>query len=455
MMEPSGAALEMPKVELTDRFCQAAKAASGRKIDYFDTTVKGLALRVSATGTKSWYAVYGPPEKRQWLKLGSYPEIPLGGDQGARQRARDIRAKVGDGSDPVAEKKAAATSQTVTDLVENYIKRHASTKRSSAEIARRLRKNISGHDADGNKLKDRSTGCVGDVKLSELHRRDITKAVDAVKDRGAGIEANRLFEDVRAMVRWARGRGDLDQNLVEGMRRPTETVERDRVLTVDEIDAMWSALNDAQMRESTRRVIRLCLVTGQRVGEIAGMAVDELDMESATWTIPSVRSKNNREHGVPLSPMAIEIIAAQLAEVRALSDRKHREMPPVVFPGPGARSPVTGAAIAKAIKREEMTKRGVTSIMGVDPWTAHDLRRTAATQMEAIGISPFVIGHVLNHVSVTKASITSRVYARYDYMREKRQALELWADRLDGILAGQDKIILIETKSDNDAVAAS
>jgi hypothetical protein len=116
----------MPRIELTDKFCQAAKATSGRKIDYFDTLVKGLVLRVSATGMKSWYAVYGPPAKRRWLKLGSYPEIPLGSDKGARQRARNTRAKVGDGGDPVAEKKAEAASQTVADLVENYIKRHAS-----------------------------------------------------------------------------------------------------------------------------------------------------------------------------------------------------------------------------------------------------------------------------------------------------------------------------------------
>ncbi|TPL90923.1 DUF4102 domain-containing protein [Mesorhizobium sp. B2-3-13] len=431
----------MPQNELTDKFCQSAKATSGRKVDYFDTLVKGLVLRVSAGGTKSWYLVYGPPAKRQWLKLGSYPEIPLGGDRGARQRARDARAKVGDGGDPVADKKSLAVSQTVADLVENYVKRHASTKRSGDEIARRLRKNVSGRDADGKKLEDCSAGCIGEVKLSELHRRDITKAIDAVKDRGAHVEANRLFEDVRAMIRWARGRGDLDQNLVEGMRKPTETVERDRVLSVDEIRTMWGALADADMRESTRRVIRLCLVTAQRVGEVCGITVDELDLDAALWTIPPTRSKNKREHAVPLSPMAVKIIRDQLADVKALAERKGRAMPAFVLPGPGARAPVTGAAIAKAIKREEVMKRGTATILGVEPWTSHDLRRSAATHMEELGISPFIIGHVLNHVSATKASITSRVYARYDYMREKREALELWADRLAGIVRGGAEVV--------------
>lgn len=433
----------MPQVELTDKFCQAAKASSGRKVDYFDRVVKGLVLRVSAAGAKSWFCVYGPPAKRQWLKLGSYPEIPLGSDKGARQRARDTRARVGDGGDPVAEKKAEAASQTVADLVENYIKRHASTNRSSAEIARRLRKNVSGRDSNGKKLEDRSAGCIGDVKLSELHRRDITKTIDAVKDRGAPVEANRLFEDVRAMVRWARGRGDLDQNLVEGMRPPAATVERDRVLAVDEIRAVWAALSAADMRESTRRVIRLCLVTGQRVGEIAGMMPDELDLESAVWTIPPCRSKNKREHKVPLSPMAVEIIGDQLADVKALAERKGRDIPAFVFPGPGARAPVTGAAVAKAIKRQEVTERGVSTIMGVEQFTAHDLRRTAATHMAELGVSPFTIAHVLNHASVTKSGVTGKHYNHFDYGKDKRSALELWADRLAGIVAaGADVIAL-------------
>ncbi|UVC12836.1 tyrosine-type recombinase/integrase [Mesorhizobium onobrychidis] len=417
----------MPTVELTDKFCQSARAVSGRKTDYFDTVVKGLALRVSTGGAKSWYAVYGPPAKRQWLKLGTYPETPLGSEKGARQKARDTRAKVGEGGDPAADRKAQAASQTAADLVDNYIARHASTKRSGDEIARRLRKNV----------KD----VIGDVKLSVLHRRDITKCIDAVKDRGAHVEANRLFEDVRAMVRWARGRGDLDTNLVEGMRKPTETTERDRVLSADEIKTMWKALPDADMRESTRRILRLCLVTGQRVGEVAGMSRDEFDLTRGIWIIPAARAKNKREHMVPLSDMAIEIIAAQLADATALAERKDRQLPQFVFPAPGGRVAVSGASVPKAVKREEITKRGVPTIMGVEPWTPHDLRRTAATHMEEIGISPFVIGHVLNHVSATKASITSRVYARYDYGREKREALDLWADRLAAIVESRGHIV--------------
>lgn len=402
----------MPQVELTDKFCQGAKCKTGRKADYFDTATKGLVLRVAATGAKTWFAVYGPPAKRQWLKLGSYPDLALGGDKGARQRARDTRAKVSEGGDPIADRKAAEASQAVRDLVENYIARRAATKRSHDAIARRLRKNV----AD----------VIGDVKLADLHRRDLTRCIDRVKDRGADTEANRVFEDMRAMVRWARGRGDLDSNLCEGMQKPSETVERDRVLTADEIRAVWAALPEADMREGTRRILRLCLVTDQRVGEVSGMTRAELNLDMATWTIPAKRAKNGREHVVPLSDMAIGIIREQIAEADALAKRKGRATPQWVFPGPGARAAVTVGGVDKAVSRHAW---------GIEHWTPHDLRRTAATHMEEIGVSPFIIGHVENHVSITRSSITSRVYARYDYAKEKREALYLWADRLAAILS--------------------
>ena len=167
----------MSTVELTDKFCQSAKAMGGRQTDYFDTVVRGLCLRVSPAGARTWNLLYTRPVdgKRARMKIGRYPEIKLGGDEGARQRAKNARAAVGDGSDPIADKKAQAASQSLADLVENYVARHASTKRTGPAIARRLRYNV--------------TSQIGGIKLSELHRRDITGCLDAIKDRGADVEA--------------------------------------------------------------------------------------------------------------------------------------------------------------------------------------------------------------------------------------------------------------------------
>jgi integrase len=408
----------MAAAQLSDRACATAKPIEGKQVELFDTLVRGLSLLVSAK-SKSFFVHYTKPDgKRARLKLGSYPDMSLAK---ARQKARDTRATVGEGIDPIEVKRERAASQTVSDLVENYIARHAAEKRSADEIARRLRKNVS--------------ATIGAIKLSELHRRDITRALDAVKDRGAPVEANRLFEDVRAMVRWARGRGDLDSNIMDGMRRPSETVERDRVLSADEIRKVWKALPDADMRESTARILKLCLMTGQRVGEVCEMKRGQLDLEGAIWTIPAEIAKNGREHKVPLSAIAQEIVLEQMAAVESLADRKERVVAEFVFPAPGGRSAVSAASVPKAVMRSNH--------LGIAPWTPHDLRRTAATMMAEGGVSPFIIGHVLNHASVTRATVTGRVYDRYDYGKEKREALETLAALIAGIIKGGAKVSAI------------
>lgn len=428
----------MPKLELSDRGIKAAKVSAGeRKLDLFDTLAKGLALRIGSGGSKVFFHVYSDAAgKRVWHRIGEYPEpITLAA---AREASRSLRGQVQGGKDPAVEKRAHDASQTVSDLVESYLARAVASRRSVNEIARRLRRNVSGRDKDGKAIEGASAGCIGDIKLNELHRRDLTKAIDAIVDRGAGTEANRVYEDVRAMVRWARGRGDLDENLTEGMTKPTVTAPRDRWLTEAEIAAVWQALPDADMSEGSRRILKLCLLLGQRVGEVAGMNTPELDLDAGAWTLPSARTKNGQQHVVPLPTMAVTIIREQLADVAALAKRKQREVPAEVFPAPGFRGAVAAMSVPKALKRLEVDGM----VLGVPSFTPHDLRRTAATGMEGLGISPHVIGHVLNHVSVTKASITSSVYARYDYSKEKSDALDLWAARLEAITAGKAAKIL-------------
>jgi hypothetical protein len=266
----------MPVTMLTDPFIRTAKPESGkRQTDYFDEATKGLSLCASAGGGRTFFLHYTRHRdgKRVRMKLGMYGDISLAQ---ARQFARDGRAAVGEGEDPASERRSDEASLRVRDLVESYVARHAATQRSANEIARRLRKNV----AD----------VIGDLTLARLHRRDLTRCIDKVKDRGAPVEANRVFEDLRAMLRWACARGDLDENLSEGMRRPADTVIRDRVLSPDEIRAFWNKLSDAAMQEGTRRILRLCLVTAARVGEVAGMSAGELDLERQVWTIPASRS---------------------------------------------------------------------------------------------------------------------------------------------------------------------
>jgi integrase len=285
---------------------------------------------------------------------------------------------------------------TVADLIEHYIAKHVRTLRTSKEVERRLRKNV--------------VPVIGATPLPSLHRRDIIRVLDPVLERGAPLESLKVFKDCRALLRWAVERGELDASPMDRMKPPAEEKSRERVLTDDELQVVWHST--ALAREDHRTILRLCLLTAQRLGEVTGMVCDEVDLKSSTWTIPAKRSKNGHKHAVPLSAAALALVRDAVTAARG--DR--------LFVGAGDSS-----SIGKCVSRARF---------GIAHWTVHDLRRTAVTQMAELGVSPIVLAHVINHRSVTKAGVTLSVYSRYDYAREKREALELWANRLEAIVGG-------------------
>ena len=253
---------------------------------------------------------------------------------------------------------------------------------------------------------------IGNVPLASFHKRDVNRVVAPVLERGRPAEAARVFEDVRALLRWGVARGDLDFNPMEGMRKPSTRGPRERVLSEDEIAYLWNGLDDAFPRSSTvRQIIKLCLLTGQRVGEVAGISASEIDARKRQWTIPGARSKNGCTHVVPLTDVSLDL-AKEIA----------------------AGEKLPGHAVAKTIRLAQER-------VGISQWTAHDLRRSVVTYMAELGVSPIVLGHVINHRSVTRAGVTLAVYQQYDYAKEKRQALELWADRLTGIVGSTAAVV--------------
>jgi integrase len=226
------------------------------------------------------------------------------------------------------------------------------------------------------------------------------------------------------MMRWALGQGYLDRNPLEGMDPPARSGSRERMLDEGEIRMLWNALPTSLARSPTcQEILRLCLITGQRVGEIAGMQRRELDLANAIWRIPAARSKNGHEHAVPLSPLAIKVIDRALTITREDAE--------FVFPDTNGGS-LPAAAVARTVSRAHEGKSP--SRFGIPHWTAHDLRRTVVSQMAKLGVPPIVLGHIINHRSVTKAGVTLSVYQQYDYEKEKRQALDLWANKLMAIV---------------------
>jgi Arm DNA-binding domain/Phage integrase central domain len=208
---------------LTDRFVSGSKAG-----DYFDAKTPGLNLRVTPKGVRSWFVVFTSPKdgKRARATLGRYPQTSLAK---ARAKAGEARSYLDEGQDPRDAFATEAGTMTVRALIASYLAKHVRSKlRSAKAIERRFTKNV--------------TPVIGNLRLSDLHKREINRVLDPVLERGRPIEATRCFQDLRAMIRWAVARGDLDRNPMEGMRMPATSAPRERVLSDAEIANLWNGL---------------------------------------------------------------------------------------------------------------------------------------------------------------------------------------------------------------------
>lgn len=388
----------MPRVKLTDRFVAGVKAQA--RTDYFDETTRGLVLRVAAGGRrKAWNLFYTSPldGKRARVGLGVYPAVTLAS---ARAKAIEAAGVAADGNDPRRTIKASAHA-TVADLAEAYLRDPGKARlRTIDEIERRLRRDV--------------LPVIGGIRITELARRDVRNVFEPIERSGKSASARNAFGDVRAMLRWAVEHEYLSTNPVERMRGPEINAPRERVLSDSEIKTLWEKLPQV-LPTSYRRIVQLCLITAQRLGEVSGMTRGELHLDRAEWHLPGARTKNKAPHIVPLSDMAADIIRDALEDAGA----------DALFSFCGV---TVSAAMSLANQRGQF---------GIPHFTIHDLRRSALTGMARLGVAPIVLGHVANHRSTTKAGITLAVYSQYTYDREKRHALDLWAERLAAIVAGE------------------
>jgi integrase len=257
--------------------------------------------------------------------------------------------------------------------------------------------------------------------IAAIDGHDIHALIDETRRSGApGLErraegptetrARAMLSCLSRMFRWLVQHRRAETNPCAGVHRPEASRARDRVLTDAEIVKFWTATDAAG--EPFRAVLKLLLLTGCRLNEVAGMRRAELSDDGATWTIPGERTKNRRPHVVPLAPPAREV----LANAGGTSE--------IVFTTTG-QSPPSGWS---------KVKKRLDSAMGSPPaWRLHDLRRTTATGMAEIGVPPHIVEACLNHVSGAKASVAG-VYNRAAYMPERRAALERWAAHVRGLV---------------------
>ena len=412
------------------------KLSPGRR-EIPDAGCPGLYVVVGNTGHKSFALRSRSPSGKTFkLTLGGFMTLKvdqpvIGGPltlAAARQLATALLHDRARGIDIAgrrrAEKLALASGNGATfgHAVDDFIRQYAMREtRGPEETARLL-----GMRIDGDKLEVIAKGLVDrwrDRIITEITGDDVFALIEEARERGVpgmevrneGPSENRalaMYARLSKLFGWLLEKRRIRANPCIGIARPKSAKSRDRTLTDKEIVAFWHAA-EAE-RPETAAALKLLLLTGQRLTEVTDMRRGELSDQ--TWIIPSNRTKNGREHVVPLASPARDILAAALP---AQGDH--------VFSVTGGRKPI----IVTSAVRERLV-----AATGGGAWRIHDLRRSVATGMAELGIPPHIVEAVLNHVSGAKAGVAG-TYNRAAYAAEKKAALERWAAHIAGLIDGK------------------
>ena len=412
----------MAKLKLTASNVDNLQSQNGRRTDYWDTVQRGLALRVSPSGKRSWIAFYRTGRRFRRLTLADYPTMGLAD---ARKKANTAMLQVADGRDPAAEKVRRRDEITFEDLAKHYIDQYAKTnKRTWLEDQRILE-------------SDDVAKTIGKARARDITRGQIRTLLESIVSRGAPYAANRKFSVIRKVFNWALEREDIYGITVspcDHLSAPGDEEERTRVLADGELKLLWDSI-EAESSSMIKGVFKMLLLTAQRCGEVKGMKWEEIDFVARTWTIPGERTKNKLNHVVPLAPAALEILESLKAEKDA-SEIERIKKSAFVFQSPhGTLGPIGDIhnATRRILQRINSDQNGEPlKEPKIEDARPHDFRRTAATRMEELGVPYDIVGRILNH---KKKGITG-VYARYDYVPEKRDGLEKWARTLSIVVSG-------------------
>ena len=249
---------------------------------------------------------------------------------------------------------------------------------------------------------------LGEIRANKIRRADIARVVEQVAARGSFGCADHVLGVCRAIFRWSFSRGLLDADPTAGLRKRRAGKPRTRILSDDEIRSVWWLDCSPAIRDA----LRLQLTTACRIGEAMGARQAEFNPASALWVIPDERTKSRREHRLPLSPLAQNVVREALERAGSNSEW--------LFPSADPGRPIR---VMSAIR-----------VLGRRRWgfTSHDLRRTVASRLGEAGTPDAIIERVLNHQP------TSVTRAHYDHSRrlgEMRTALDTWAQSLERIVS--------------------
>jgi integrase len=374
----------MARFTITDRFVRNAKPTGGRS-EFFDDTARGLALRVSEKGVKSWCFHFTANGVRKRLTLGTYPTIGLAK---ARTLTLETRGLIAEGKPP-----KAIQPNTLQAVCEDYLRREGPKLRTVDERTAVFERLV--------------YPAFGDWQIEAIKRSNVVSLLDEIEEGSGAVMADKVLAFLSKLFNWHASRSDEFRSpIVRGMARtkPKERA-RERTLTDDELRAIWRG------EGIFGAFVRFTLLTATRRNEAAQAQHSEIS--GRDWIIPGERYKTKADHLIPLSSAALATLPKHNGEWVFSTDGKN---------------PISGFS---------KFKRHLDKASGVGDWTLHDLRRTARSLMSRAGVSTDhaerCLGHTMPGVRGT--------YDRHAYADEKRRAFEALALQVQRIIEPKENVV--------------
>jgi integrase len=414
----------MPKLSdtrFTDRILSSLKVEAGAKDRLvFDAGCRGLGVRISANGTRTFIAQWTDPATRRKVRdrIGVWGAVTI---EQARDAVRVRLGAVGKGTNPRAERerqREAADRErtelalTFEALVDEWAALHLAQRRERyrAEAVRAIKYAFPA-------LLKRPA--------ARITKADAVNALDKLVKAEKAAMAGRTLAYARAAFRWAEKRGKVAGNPFQGLPISVASAARERVLSDDELSEVWEAAGTLGFPWC--HFFRLAMLTLQRREEVAGMRWSEINLDKTLWTIPGNRMKNGKPHDVHLSDAACTLLL-KILRVDGCD---------LVLSTTG-KTPISGfskaktaldAAIGKA--RAQAAARRNAKSEPMAEWRTHDLRRTGVSVVARHGFDSIVADKILAHQPGKLLGVAS-VYQRHDFARERAQALDAWAAHVTG-----------------------
>jgi integrase len=375
------------------------------KTGFKELRERGLVLRISATGARSWSFEFRSPLTKKNARI-SFPATSL---VDARAIVHRHRVAIAEGKDPSVEKKEAIVAERAEYARQTTVRASLAAyepgfladaplkQASRADRMQRLRRILT-------PLMDRT--------VASISQPEMIGFLDDVRTNSGPIAANRAHAEIRAWLGWAKLRAHAPDNVLDRVPKQVseKSRERSRVLTDAELGAMMSATAD---RSTFSDFMRVLLHTACRRDEAASMQPRWLDFDARTITIPASVSKTARERTIP---MAKAIVALLVMRVEGLAPDAY-----IFGEGSGFRAPLQGW--------DKQTTKVRAAMPAGDRWTLHDIRRTVATRMHKAKVHPLVVEDLLGHLTGVRKGVAG-VYNAAETVEDQRLALEAWAAQL-------------------------